>query len=130
MLFRPGELVRKVFHKYLPKLLKEKLLQVQFSKQHGGYQAATDPRWMLMQKLLEEIIALAGSKPIILAPLPYHRIGKNPDFKERFTELAERYDNVYFVDVLNKFKNIPDTDSAIISSSSFCISIHLGSVAS
>ena len=61
MLFRPGELVRKVFHNYVPKPVKEKLLQVQFTKKHGGYQEATDPRWMLMQKLLEEIIALSVS---------------------------------------------------------------------
>ncbi|WP_017732662.1 carbamoyltransferase N-terminal domain-containing protein [Nafulsella turpanensis] len=110
-IFSPGPVARKVFHQFVPKKAKEKLLKLQFSKQHGGYESPQDPRWVLMRKLLEEIIALAGERPVILAPLPYHRIGQNPDYQERFVELAGQYDNVHFVDVLEKFKEVPDTDS-------------------
>ena len=110
-LFNPGEMVRKIFHQFMPKPIKERLLQIHFSKQHGGYKTQTDARWVLMRKLLEEIIQLAGEKPVILAPLPYHRIGQNPDYKERFIELANQYENVHFVDVLSKFKSVKDTDN-------------------
>lgn len=110
-LFQPGEFVRDVFHKFVPEKVKEELLKLQFSKQHGGYESEDDERWVLMRLLLENIIERAGDIPIILAPLPYHRINKNPDYKERFTTLADRFDNVHFVDVLDKFAAVADTDS-------------------
>ena len=110
-IFKPNALLRKVFHGFVPKPIKEKLLQIQFSRQHKGYQTAKDPRWILMRKLLQGIIEAAGNKPILLAPLPYHRVGQNPDYQDRFIELANEYKHVHFVDVLEKFKAFSDTES-------------------
>jgi carbamoyltransferase len=109
-LFRPNKLIRKLFHKYVPKRIKEELLKIQF-KEHQGYEKANDPRWILMQSLLEGIIAEAGNIPIILAPLPYHEIHKNPNYRDRFIDLAKKYDNVTFVDILKEFKKVNDTDT-------------------
>lgn len=109
-LFQPNDFVRDMFHKFVPQPVKEKLLKLQFSKQHGGYESEDDERWVLMRKLLEATIEYAGDIPIILAPLPYHRIDKNPEYKERFIHLAAQYDNVHFLDILEKFANEKDTD--------------------
>lgn len=108
-LFKPNESRRKLFHKYVPKRLKEELLKIQ-SREHQGYGKENDPRWLLMRGLLEGIIEEAGNIPIILAPLPYHRIHMNPNYIDRFINLSQKYDNVTFVDVLEKFKTVPDTD--------------------
>ncbi|MBL0359200.1 MAG: hypothetical protein IPP72_21070 [Chitinophagaceae bacterium] len=109
-LIEPNDFARKLFHQYIPKRLKEELLKIQF-KEHRGYEKANDPRWLLMRKLLEGIIEKAGNIPILLAPLPYHQVYKNPDYRKRFLELANQYSNVTFVDVLEKFKTVPDTDT-------------------
>ncbi|KYK21254.1 hypothetical protein AYK24_03360 [Thermoplasmatales archaeon SG8-52-4] len=106
----PNDYIRDIFHKYIPRKIKERLLRIQYSHEHGGYEREDDPRWILMRKLLEDIIQTAGNIPIILAPLPYHRINQNPDYRPRFINLADDYENVHFVDVLEKFKTIPDTE--------------------
>jgi carbamoyltransferase len=108
-LIKPNDFARKLFHKYVPKRLKEELLKIQF-KEHKGYEKEDDPRWVLMRSLLQGIIEKAGNKPIILAPLPYHQVYKNPQYKQRFITLAGQYPNVTFVDVLDKFKQVPNTD--------------------
>lgn len=107
---RPNNYVREFFHKYTPRGIKERLLRIQFAHEHGGYGRENDPRWILMRKIIEEVIRTAGNIPIILAPLPYHRIKMNPEYRARFINLANDYDNVHFADVLEKFKTIPDTD--------------------
>jgi carbamoyltransferase len=108
-LINPGEWAKKMFHQYLPKRIKEDLLRIQF-REHNGYESPKDPRWLLMRKLLEAIIEIAGKKPIILAPLPYHQIYKNPPYYNRFVELALTYNNVYLANVLDAFKKVPNTD--------------------
>ncbi len=108
-LFQPGGFVKKLFNNYVPKRLKEELLRIQF-KEHNGYGDENDSRWVLMRTLLEKTIEKAGNIPIILAPLPYHQVYKNPDYRKRFIELAAKYSNVTFVDVLEKFKQVPNTD--------------------
>ena len=108
-LINPNEFSRKLFHKYVPKRIKEELLRIQ-SREHKGYENENDPRWKLMRSLLEGIIEKAGKIPIILAPLPHHQIHKNPNYKDRFINLAKKYDNVIFVDILKKFKTISNTD--------------------
>lgn len=108
-LFQPNGFVKKLFHKYMPKRLKEELLRIQF-KEHNGYQSEGDSRWVLMRMLLEKIIEKAGNIPVILAPLPYHQVYKNPDYRQRFITLASKYSNVTFVDILDKFKKVPNTD--------------------
>ena len=110
-MFQPTDFVRNIFHKYVPRRIKEKMLKFQLSNQHAGYENENDPRWILMRKLLEGIVELAGDKEIILAPLSYHRIGVNPQYQERFINLAEQYKNVHFVDILDEFKKVKDTDS-------------------
>jgi carbamoyltransferase len=109
-LIEPNDMARRLFHKYIPKRLKEELLKIQF-KEHRGYEKEDDPRWLLMRHLIEGMIKEAGDRPIILAPLPYHQVYKNPDYKKRFINLAEKYSNVTFVDILEKFKTVPDTDT-------------------
>jgi len=108
-LFAPGQYTRKLFHKYVPKRLKEELLKIQF-KEHQGYEREDDPRWVLMRRLLQGIIETAGGKPVLLAPLPYHQVHKNPDYRERFIKLAAQYPNVFFVDILEAFKKVTNTD--------------------
>jgi len=108
-IFKINETLSKVFRKYIPKQLKEELKKIQ-SIEHQGYANENDPRWILMRHLLEGIINLAGDIPIILAPLPYHEIHRNPDYRDRFKNLAKKYDNVTFVDILEKFKKIQNTD--------------------
>jgi carbamoyltransferase len=108
--YDPGPQIRHLFHKYCPKRLKEEILKVQFSDEHDGYEMKNHPRWMLMGKLLSSVIEEAGNIPIVLAPLPYHRIHMNPKFKERFLELSEEYPNVVFADILDRFKSVSNTD--------------------
>jgi carbamoyltransferase len=110
VLFKPSGLIREFFHNYFPRRAKEELLKLQFAKEHAGYERADHPRWMLMRKLISSIIEEAGSIPIVLAPLPYHRIYMNPRFKERFLELSEDYTNVVFADILDRFKLVTNTD--------------------
>lgn len=108
-LFEPTDLARKLFHTCVPKRLKEELLKLQF-KEHRGYEKETDPRWLLMRRLLEGIIEAAGDIPIVLAPLPYHQVYKNPHYQERFIHLAAQYNNVFFADILEGFKKVANTD--------------------
>lgn len=108
-LVSPNEFSKKMFHKYVPQRIKDKLLKIQ-SIEHKGYENENDPRWILMRSLLEAIIEKAGNIPIILAPLPYHQTHKNPKYKDRFKNLAKKYKNVIFVDIQKKFKTIPNSD--------------------
>lgn len=108
-LFEPTDLARKLFHSCVPKRIKEALLKIQF-KEHRGYEKEDDPRWVLMRYLLEAIIKEAGDIPIILAPLPYHQVYKNPHYQERFIHLSKQYHNVIFVDILESFRKVANTD--------------------
>lgn len=108
-LFEPTDLARTLFHTCIPKRLKEELLKIQF-KEHRGYEKEDDPRWLLMRRLLEETIHKAGNIPVILAPLPYYQVHKNPAYQQRFINLAKQYPNVLFVDVLAGFKKVANTD--------------------
>jgi carbamoyltransferase len=109
-MFQPTEFVRNIFHKYVSKKVKEKMLKIQLSNQYAGYESEDDPRWILMRKLIEGIIELAQDKVIILAPLPYQRISINPQYEERFINIAANYDNVHFVDILEEFRKVKDTE--------------------
>jgi len=105
----PNGFIKKLFHKYVPKRIKEELLKIK-AVEHRGYETENDPRWILMRSLLEAIIEKAGNIPIILAPLPYYQTYKNPKYKNRFINLAKKYENVTFVDILEKFKTIPNSE--------------------
>ncbi len=107
-LYKPSAVTKKLFDSYVPLQVKAKLLRLQWRKELDGYQKANHPKWLLMRKIIEEIIALAGARKIILAPLPYYLPGMNPPFRARFIELAQEYDNVYFVDILQRFKQEPE----------------------
>ncbi len=104
-LFEPSPRLKELFNTYLPQNLKARLLRLQWSKEFDGYQSENNPKWLLMRRLLAEMIHLAGKKPVLLVPLPYHLPGMNPEYRDRFIHLAEQYENVFFVDVLEKFKH-------------------------
>lgn len=108
-LIRTNERLRSLFHRYVPKPLKERMLRYQF-KEHQGYESESDPRWQLMKALLKGIIETAGNRPVILAPMPYHQVYKNPPYRKRFEDLAAEYPNVTYVDILDKFKTVKNTD--------------------
>lgn len=102
--FEPSPELKRLFDTYVPQKVKARLLRLQWSKELDGYQSENNPKWLLMRRLIEEIIRLAGKKSILLVPLPYHLPGMNPDYRSHFIHLAEQYENVFFVDILEKFK--------------------------
>ncbi len=110
VLFLPPPYLRKLFHQFIPKTLKENLLKIQYKNSIRGYKNSTNPDWLLMKKLIEAIIQAAGDIPIILSPLPYHRVLMNPNYQAGFLKIAEQFPNVHYIDILEKFKTISDTD--------------------
>ncbi|NJM71699.1 MAG: SGNH/GDSL hydrolase family protein [Scytonema sp. RU_4_4] len=74
-LFEPNPRLKQLFNTYIPQKLKARLLRLQWSKELDGYQSENHPKWLLMKRLLAEIINLAGKKHILLVPLPYHYQG-------------------------------------------------------
>ncbi len=74
------------------------------------YDSPESPEWLLTKKLLERAAALAGSRQLVLAPLPnFYNIEEisPPTYLERFREFAMEYPKVHFVDLLPYFMKLP-----------------------
>jgi len=59
--------------------------------------------WELTEKLIHEMILIAKDKPVLLVPLPFSDIKRNPQYQQQFINLTNKHQNVIFVDILNKF---------------------------
>ncbi len=63
--------------------------------------------WRLMRALIERMISNAGSRPVIIIPIPLSAhvlYGATPHYLQRFKELTG--ENVHIVDILSAFKGL------------------------
>jgi len=70
------------------------------------YDSPENPEWLLTRELLKSVAALAGSRQVVLAPLPnFYTIEgiSPPTYRERFREFTREHPDVHFVDLLPSF---------------------------
>lgn len=70
------------------------------------YDSPESPEWLLTKELLKRVIHLAGSRQVVLAPLPnFYTIEgiSPPTYRERFREFAREHPEVRFLDLLPYF---------------------------
>lgn len=70
------------------------------------YDAPDTPEWLLVKALLERVVASAGSRIVVLAPLPifYYIEGFSPAiYRARFHEFVQAHPQVHFIDLLPFF---------------------------
>jgi hypothetical protein len=66
--------------------------------------------WLLVQRILERLIAERGERTVVLAPLPswFHIIKPSlANYVPRFAELASSNPDTHFIDVLPYFSDLP-----------------------
>jgi len=92
-----------LFHKKLPKTVKEIILKRRYSGIFGLYNDETSSEWQLMRALIYRLIEKSDNKTILLCPTPDSRIYDYPSYQQRFIEIEKKYDNVFFVDLAEHF---------------------------
>ena len=74
------------------------------------YDSADHPDWLLFRALLRRLLERAGSRKVVLAPLPpYHYVEglSRPVYRDRFLEFVRERPQVAWVDLLTAFQALP-----------------------
>lgn len=76
------------------------------------YDSPESPAWLLVRALLRRLTEQAGSRKVVLAPLPiYHYVEglTRPTYRERFKEFVRDHPQVAWVDLLPAFQALTPT---------------------
>ncbi len=74
------------------------------------YDDPTGPAWLLMERIIERLIAERAGRRVVLAPLPswFHVMKPSlANYIPRFAELADRSPDTHFINVLPHFSELP-----------------------
>ena len=74
------------------------------------YDSSDTPAWHLTRALLARVIEKAGTRPVVLAPLPlfyYIEEWSPPTYLARYREVAEAHPQVHLIDLLPYFHALP-----------------------